>query len=92
MDAPVTTKVIIGAPVYGPDGVQVGTIEELLIDPLTGRIAGAGVAHGGFMGLGESEEPVPWDLLRWDGALEGYVTGVPIADDEAEAPAGLSPA
>ena len=92
MDAPVTTKVIIGAPVFGPDGVQVGSIEELLIDPLQGRIVGAGVAHGGFMGLGESEAPVPWELLRWDSALEGYVTGVPLEGDAEASDGPLAPA
>ena len=92
MDAPVTTKLIIGAAVFGADREQVGVIEELLIDPLSGRIAGAGVAHGGFFGLGESEDPVPWDLLRWDGELEGYVTGVPLDDDAEAGPVTLSPA
>ena len=92
MDAPVTTKVIIGAAVFGPDGVQVGSIEELLIDPLQGRIVGAGVAHGGFLGLGESEEPVAWELLRWDAELEGYVTGVPVENDAEPSDGPLAPA
>ena len=92
MDTPVTTRIIIGAPVFGPDRGQVGEIEELLIDPVQGRIVGAGVAHGGFMGLGESEEPVPWELLRWDGELGGYVTGVPIGEDEVAPPGGVAPA
>ena len=38
-----------------------------------GRIAYAVLSFGGFMGLGSKHYPLPWDMLRYDTRLGGYV-------------------
>lgn len=58
-----------------PDGKDMGEISELVIDPATGRIAYAVVELGGFLGIGDSDFPVPWALFSPSG--DGYVLNVP---------------
>jgi hypothetical protein len=65
-----------GTYVYGPGGEQVGTIDHLMIEKVSGRVAYAVMSFGGFLGLGESHYPVPWSALKYDTSLGGYVTGI----------------
>ena len=46
-------------------GEELGEIEEVLIDPNTGRIAYLLVEHGGFLGMGEDVFAVPWGVARY---------------------------
>ena len=42
-----------GTAVYGPDGESVGSIERVMIDKISGKVAYAVMSFGGFMGIGE---------------------------------------
>mgnify|MGYP003678886901 CR=1 FL=1 len=55
---------------------KIGDIRRLMIDKRSGRIGYAVMSFGGFLGIGEKEYPVPWQALKYDGDLEGYVTGI----------------
>lgn len=44
----------------GVGGEDVGSIEKVMVDPMTGRLAYAIVEMGGFLGIGERKVPVPW--------------------------------
>ncbi|MGE5118426.1 MAG: PRC-barrel domain-containing protein [Betaproteobacteria bacterium] len=57
---------LVGEPVVSRDGVPLGNVSELLLDVQRGRIAYAVVTHGGFMGLGERLQAVPWCALSLD--------------------------
>jgi sporulation protein YlmC with PRC-barrel domain len=49
----------------GEDGAVVGSITDLVIDPQAGRVAYAVVTlGGGFLGVGDSQAPVPWALIK----------------------------
>ncbi|MTH79197.1 PRC-barrel domain containing protein [Paracoccus aestuariivivens] len=63
-----------GTAVYGRDGSHIGTIDHLMIDKLSGKVAYAVMGFGGFLGLGEEHLPVPWHTLRYDTTLSGFVT------------------
>lgn len=65
-----------GTAVFGAGGLQVGTIDHLVIDKLSGRIVYAVMSFGGFLGLGQDHYPIPWAALRYDTALGGYITGI----------------
>jgi hypothetical protein len=60
-------------PVFSADGDRIGYIDDLSIDKRTGEVAYAVLAAGGFLGLGEKLHPVPWSILKYDTALNGYV-------------------
>lgn len=63
------------AKLRSPDGKDLGSVSELIIDPASGRVAYAVVELGGFLGIGDSDFPVPWALFTPSG--DGYVLNVP---------------
>ncbi len=66
-----------GTAVSRPDGTRVGTIQRLMIDKLTGKVAYAVLSFGGFLGFGEKHFPIPWDALKYNvqsGAYEMEIT------------------
>ncbi len=59
-------------PVYRSNGEQVGTIQRVMIDKLSGKVAYAVMSFGGFMGIGEDYYPLPWNVLTYNERLGGY--------------------
>jgi sporulation protein YlmC with PRC-barrel domain len=59
-------------PVYRSNGQQVGTIQRVMIDKLSGKVAYAVMSFGGFMGIGEDYYPLPWNVLTYNERLGGY--------------------
>ena len=58
------TSTLIGTPVKNPQGEELGKIQELMIDPQTGRIMSAVLSFGGTLGMGEKRMTIPWETLR----------------------------
>lgn len=65
-----------GTRVYGPDDKHIGSIERVIIEKRSGRVAYAVLGFGGFLGLGEDHYPLPWAKLTYDEKLGGYRTDV----------------
>ena len=61
-----------GTAVYGPDREKIGSIERVMIDKISGKVAYAVLSFGGFLGMGEDFYPVPWSTLDYDTSLGGY--------------------
>ena len=61
-----------GTAVYGPDREKIGSIERVMIDKMSGKVAYAVLSFGGFLGMGEDYYPVPWSTLDYDTSLGGY--------------------
>src|ERR1700730_13240958 len=59
--------------VYNRNGDHLGTVDDLMIDKFTGQVEYAVMSFGGFLGMGESYNPVPWRSLTYDVNLGGYV-------------------
>ena len=74
-----------GTAVYGADEQRIGTIQRVMIDKISGKVAFAVTSFGGFLGIGEDYYPVPWPSLKYDTGLGGYLTSVP-ADQLKGAP------
>jgi hypothetical protein len=67
-----------GTAVYGVDENRIGTIQRVMIDKISGKVAFAVTSFGGFLGIGEDYYPVPWPSLKYDTRLGGYRTGITI--------------
>src|SRR3989440_2908099 len=65
-----------GAAVYGANDSKIGSIERVMIDKLSGKVAYAVLSFGGFLGIGDDHYPLPWQSLKYDTSLGGYRTGV----------------
>ena len=61
-----------GTSVYGGDGKKIGSVERVMIDKISGKVAFAVLSFGGFLGMGESFYPLPWTALDYDTDLGGY--------------------
>ena len=72
----ISSEDVEGTNVYGTDGKEIGEVDHLLIDRISGRVAYAVISFGGFLGLDHSHYPVPWSALKYDTNFGGYVTGI----------------
>jgi PRC-barrel domain protein len=61
-----------GTAVYGPDDRKIGTVQRVMLDKVSGKVAYAVVSFGGFLGMGEDYYPMPWAKLDYDTSLGGY--------------------
>ena len=65
-----------GTAVYGADERKIGSIQRIMLDKISGKVAYAVVSFGGFLGMGEDYYPLPWPNLKYDERLGGYRVGV----------------
>jgi hypothetical protein len=65
-----------GTTVYDAAGEKMGSIHRIMIDKLSGKVDYAVLSFGGFLGIGERYHPLPWGMLTYDEALEGYVVNL----------------
>ena len=79
MSSTSTTSAVIssdhveGTKVYNAAGDKLGSIDDLMIDKVSGQIRYAVMEFGGFLGIGTDRYPLPWNMLKYDTAKEGYV-------------------
>jgi hypothetical protein len=65
-----------GTAVYGADQQKIGSLQRVMIDKISGKVAYAVISFGGFLGMGEDYYPVPWQTLKYDTNLGGYLTNL----------------
>jgi len=66
---------VSGTDVYNAQGNQLGEVEDIMIDKLSGKVAYAVIAFGGFLGMGEQRRALPWSVLKYEPRRDGYVVG-----------------
>ena len=65
-----------GTAVYGAGDQKIGSIERVMIDKVSGRVSYAVLGFGGFLGIGDDHYPLPWQSLKYDTNLGGYIAGI----------------
>jgi sporulation protein YlmC with PRC-barrel domain len=65
-----------GTNVYNLQGEELGSVDDILIDKVSGRAVYAIMAFGGFLGMGEKQHPLPWSTLKYDERKGGYVVNL----------------
>ena len=69
----ISSERVEGTTVYSTTGDKLGTIDDLMIDKVSGQVCYAVLEFGGFLGIGTDRYPVPWSMLDYDTTREGYV-------------------
>jgi hypothetical protein len=64
-----------GTPVYGMDDRKIGTVQRVMLDKISGKVAYAVISFGGFLGMGEDYFPMPWASLKYDTRLARRLSG-----------------
>ncbi len=65
-----------GTAVYRSNGDRIGTVDRVMIDKLSGKVAYAVMSFGGFLGIGDDHYPIPWSLLTYNTDLGGYEVNI----------------
>src|SRR4030095_15114513 len=73
MNDVISSDRVEGTAVYNDAGDKLGSIDDLMIDKLSGQVRYAVLEFGGFLGMGTDRYPLPWSMLKYDTAKEGYV-------------------
>ena len=55
----ISSERVQGTSVYSPNRDEIGSIDHLMIDKVSGKITYAVMSFGGFLGLGHSHYPIP---------------------------------
>ena len=55
---------------YRLNGDNIGQIERVMIDKISGKVANAVMSFGGFLGIGEDYYPLPWSVLTYKKGLQ----------------------
>ena len=65
-----------GTNVYNLAGEKLGSVDDIMIDKVSGRAIYAVMSFGGFLGMGEKYHPLPWAKLKYDTHKGGYVVNL----------------
>ena len=69
----ISSDKVEGTTVYNEAGDKLGSVDDLMIDKRSGQVVYAVLEFGGFLGMGTDRYPLPWNMLKYDTAMDGYV-------------------
>lgn len=72
----ISSEKVEGTAVFATDGDKIGHIDHVMIGKRNGRVEYAVMSFGGFLGIGESYHPIPWEALDYDTVQGGYVVNI----------------
>ena len=72
----ISSDKVEGTSVYDRNGNNLGTISNVMLDKRSGQVAYAVLSFGGFLGMGSSYHPLPWDQLHYDSNQGGYLVDI----------------
>jgi sporulation protein YlmC with PRC-barrel domain len=70
------SSTLAGDSVRNAAGEDLGTIDEIMIDIPSGRVAYAVLSFGGFLGMGDKLFAVPWSALKVDEDEKCFILNV----------------
>jgi hypothetical protein len=65
-----------GTAVYNRAGDKLGSIYDVMLEKISGKATYAIMSFGGFLGIGDSYHPLPWQTLTYDPRQGGYVVDI----------------
>jgi sporulation protein YlmC with PRC-barrel domain len=72
----ISSDKVEGTSVYDRNGNNLGTISNVMLDKRSGQVDHAVLSFGGFLGMGSSYHPLPWDQLHYDSNQGGYLVDI----------------
>lgn len=72
----IAAEKVNGTNVYNPAGEKLGTVDDIMLDKVSGRAIYAVMSFGGFLGMDKKIHPLPWSTLKYDQQKRGYVVNL----------------
>jgi sporulation protein YlmC with PRC-barrel domain len=72
----IAAEKVNGTDVYNMNGDHLGSVDDIMIDKVSGKAIYAVMSFGGFLGIGEKQHPLPWSSLTYDESKGGYVVNL----------------
>jgi sporulation protein YlmC with PRC-barrel domain len=72
----ISSDKVEGSAVYNPVGDKLGSIDDLMIDKVSGQVQYAVLEFGGFLGMGTDRYPIPWKTMKYSTDKGGYVVSL----------------
>jgi hypothetical protein len=69
----ISSDKVEGTAVFNSPGEKLGSIDDLMIDKISGQVRYAVLEFGGFLGMGTDRYPIPWNLLKYSTDKGGYM-------------------
>ena len=69
----IASNKVEGTEVYNRQGEHLGEVYNFMVNKRSGQVEYAVMSFGGFLGMGESYHPLPWQVLTYDPRQGGYV-------------------
>jgi sporulation protein YlmC with PRC-barrel domain len=69
----ISSEKVEGTAVYDVAGEKLGSIDDLMIDKISGQVRYAVLEFGGFLGMGTDRFPIPWKVLKYSTDKGGYL-------------------
>ncbi len=64
---------LIGTDVENPQGEDLGSVVDLVIDPRQGRVHYVVLSRGEVLGIGGTRYPIPWNAIRYSEAGDRFI-------------------
>ena len=72
----IAAEKVNGTDVYNMNGDHLGSVDDIMIDKISGKACYAVLSFGGFLGMGATEYPLPWEKLSYDTNMGGFVVDI----------------
>jgi sporulation protein YlmC with PRC-barrel domain len=72
----ISAEKVNGTDVYNAKGEKLGSIEDIMLDKVSGQVAYAILSFGKILGVGGKHFPLPWSALNYDTRKGGYLVDI----------------
>lgn len=72
----VKTSEVVGVEVQNSQGDDLGTIEEIILDKITGNVRYVVLSFGGFLGMGDKLFALPWNSIAFNESRDAFILNV----------------
>src|SRR5450432_1344767 len=62
----IAAEKVNGTSVYNPAGEKLGSVDDIMLDKVSGRAIYAVMSFGGFLGVDKKHHPLPCSTLKYD--------------------------
>ncbi|HUB95706.1 MAG TPA: PRC-barrel domain-containing protein [Stellaceae bacterium] len=73
----ISSDKVSGTNVENTRGTNLGHIQAVMIDKISGRVGYAVLKYGSFLGMGGKLFALPWETLKYDTRRDAYIVGIP---------------